>query len=349
MDKKQIFVLFGGCSTEYQISLQSAFAVLNQIDQTRYTVHTIGITQQGDWMYYNGAYEHLISDTWWAQSKNCTPCAANLSRTAPGMLLLDGSGQTVAIDAMFPVLHGKNAEDGTVQALAQLMGVPLVGCGVLASALCMDKHRAHQLAAAAGISVPRGVTVSRIPSVDQAEELVKFVGLPAFVKPVRSGSSFGISRIEQVGQLIPAVEAALEHDNQVIIEQAVDGFEVGCSVIGNEILTTGCVDEIELSEGFFNFEEKYTLKTSAIHCPARIDEQTSQWVQEAAKVVYKALDCRGFARVDFFLKPDGALVFNEVNTIPGFTSHSRFPNMMKAVGMDFPALVNRLIALGFAP
>ena len=145
------------------------------------------------------------------------------------------------------------------------------------------------------------------------------------------------------------MEEAFCHDSAVILEETIPGFEVGCAVMGNEELTVGLVDEIALSEGFFNYEEKYTLKTSAIHCPARISPEKAQEIQHAAKTVYRALDCRGFARVDLFLTPEGRIVFNEVNTIPGFTSHSRYPNMMKAVGLEFAPLITRIIETELAP
>ena len=167
-----------------------------------------------------------------------------------------------------------------------------------------------------------------------------------FVKPVRAGSSFGITKVSGPEELPAAMEEAFRHDSAVILEETIPGFEVGCAVMGNEELTVGLVDEIALSEGFFNYEEKYTLKTSAIHCPARIPPEKAAEIQAAAKTIYRALDCRVFARVDLFLTPDGEIVFNEVNTIPGFTAHSRYPSMMQGIGISFGELVTRLIELG---
>lgn len=167
-----------------------------------------------------------------------------------------------------------------------------------------------------------------------------------FVKPVRAGSSFGITKVSGPEELPAAMEEAFCHDSAVILEETIPGFEVGCAVMGNEELTVGLVDEIALSEGFFNYEEKYTLKTSAIHCPARIPPEKAAEIQAAAKTIYRALDCRVFARVDLFLTPDGEIVFNEVNTIPGFTAHSRYPSMMQGIGISFGELVTRLIELG---
>lgn len=323
---KTILILFGGCSSEYEISLQSAQAVLEHLNPRRWRALPVHITRTGQWTYEDA------------------PCTLRLDRSRVALLLPDG--RALAFDGAFPVLHGKNGEDGTVQGLLELAGVPVVGCGTLSSALCMDKDRAHKLAALAGVRVPRGRAFARGAPSAELEEYARSLGYPLFVKPVRAGSSFGVSRVSGRSELAEAVSAALGHDREVLLEEAVPGFEVGCAVLGNSPdLTVGAVDEIELSGGYFDFEEKYSLKTSAIHCPARIPPEKAREIQEAAKTVYTALDCRCLARVDFFLTPEGEVVFNEVNTIPGFTAHSRYPSMMKAIGLDFPALLDKLIEL----
>ena len=346
MKKPAILVLFGGCSTEYEVSLQSAHAVLTHMDQTRYTPLTVGITRQGRWVFYTGTPDGLARGDWHRRSAHCVPCTLALDRGGGALILLDGSRRRLAFDAAFPILHGKNGEDGTVQGLLELVGVPIIGCGALSSALCMDKDRAHKLAAAAGIRTPTGAVFSARADSDALRQAADRLGYPLFVKPVRSGSSFGITRVEKEFQLAPAVEAALRHDSEVILEEFVPGVEVGCAVMGSEELTVGLVDEVELSGGFFDYEEKYTLKTSAIHCPARISREKAAEIQSAAKTVYRALGCRVFARVDLFLTPEGGILFNEVNTIPGFTAHSRYPGMMKGIGLEFSALVDALICLG---
>lgn len=346
MNKKTILVLFGGCSTEYSVSLQSAYAVLTHMNSETYLPIPVGITRDGRWLQYIGPLDALPEGAWQQDRAHCIPCTLSLDRGRRALLLLDGSGKTLSFEAAFPVLHGKNGEDGTVQGLLELAGIPLIGCGTLSSALCMDKDRAHKLAALAGIRVPRSAVLNRASTRKQIISEAAEIGYPIFVKPVRAGSSFGVSRVESPALLEAAVEEAFLHDSQVILEEAIPGFEVGCAVLGNDDLTVGLVDEIELAQGFFDFEEKYTLKTSAIHCPARIPEEKAREIQEAAKVIYRALDCRGFARVDLFLTPEGTIVFNEVNTIPGFTAHSRYPSMMKGLGLDFSALVDRLIELG---
>ena len=340
-----ILVLFGGCSTEYDVSLQSAHAVLQALDPGRFRALPVGITREGRWLRYQGAVSHLETGDWQTQP-GCVPCALSPDRGERRLLWLDGSGRREAFDGAFPVLHGKNGEDGTVQGLLELADIPVIGCGTLASALCMDKIRAHRLAALAGVRVPRGAVFHRGTASVSMDRAAEELGYPLFVKPVRAGSSFGITRVTAPDQLPAAVEEAFRHDREVLLEEAVPGFEVGCAVLGNETLTVGAVDEIQLTDGFFDYTEKYHLVTSRIHCPARITPEKAAEIQETAKTIYRALDCRVFARVDLFLTPEGEIVFNEVNTIPGFTSHSRYPSMMREIGLDFRALVTRLVELG---
>lgn len=345
MEKKKIAVIFGGCSPEYDVSLQSASAVLGGLDPEKYDCIPVGITRQGDWFRYTGPRGRIADDTWHQDSAHAVPTVISQSRSIRGLMEYTAAGpRTTALDLAFPVLHGKNGEDGTVQGLFELAGIPLIGCGTLASALCMDKDRAHRLVQSAGIAVPRSVTVSRAAR-QQAGTLAGGLRYPLFVKPLRAGSSFGISRICRAEELDGAVDAAFAHDSEIVIEEAVDGFEVGCAILGTDTLFTGRVDEIALSDGFFDYAEKYTLKTSQIHMPARIDDGCEKRVQETAKRIYRVLGCSGFARVDMFLTPAGEIVFNEVNTIPGFTAHSRFPNMMKGAGLSFAGTLDKLVGL----
>ncbi len=347
MEKKNIAVIFGGCSPEHTVSLASAAAVIRNIDAEKYEVIQLGITEGGEWFRFYGSPDDIEANTWRADRTKCIPAVISPDRDQHGILEFRLSGvRTTRLDAAFPVLHGRNGEDGTVQGLCELAGIPLIGCGTLSSALCMDKDRAHKLVMLAGVAVPRSVLLEKLPTSAELAALAEGVGYPLFVKPVRAGSSFGVARVEAPSELRAAVRDAFRYDNSVLLEEAVTGFEAGCAVIGNSELVTGRADEIELSGGYFDFEEKYTLKTSKIHMPARVDAATEQRLRETACRIYRALGCRGFARVDMFLTPDKRIVFNEVNTIPGFTSHSRFPKMMSGVGYDFPALVDALIALG---
>ena len=343
--KKTLAVLFGGHSSEYEVSLQSAAAVLEAIDAGQFEPLPIGITKGGDWYHYLGTYGAIAAGTWADDPALLRPAAFSPSRGAPGFWEVhNGSWELRRVDLAFPVLHGKNGEDGTVQGLLELAGIPLVGCGTLASALCMDKDRAHKLVSLAGIAVPKSVVLEENTAAAR-QTVSDTLAFPVFVKPVRAGSSFGVTRVETRDALDAAVDAAFRYDSAVIVEEAVPGFEVGCAVLGTDELTVGRADEIELSGGFFDYEEKYTLKTSRIHMPARVDAETERRIQEAAKTVYRALGCSGFARVDLFLTPSGELVFNEVNTIPGLTAHSRYPNMMKGIGLSFSEMIGRLLGL----
>ena len=346
MDKKEIAVIFGGHSTEYEVSLQSAHSVLEHLDPEKYESYPVGITREGDWYHYQGAYEKIADNSWHKDLENLTPVSVSQNRSIGGFLEFSGGACTVKkVDLVFPVLHGKNGEDGTLQGVFELAGIPYVGCNTLSSALCMDKERAHRLAEAAGVTVPRAVAFKAYQMKEALEKINAELSGPLFVKPVRAGSSFGITRVADRAELDQAVILAFSHDDEVIVEEAVEGFEVGCAILGNETLTVGRVDEIELSTGFFDYTEKYTLKTSRIHMPARIDEVTERRIQRAAVTIYRALSCTGFARVDLFLTPAGDIVFNEVNTIPGFTAHSRYPNMMKGIGLSFGEMLDRLIGL----
>lgn len=346
MKKLNVAVFFGGCSSEYSVSLESASAVIQNLDRTKYQPIPVGITKEGDWFYYTGTVAAIKADMW-QKDENCIPAALSPNRSDRCLILLKKSGiEKLAVDVAFPVLHGKNGEDGTIQGAIALAGIPIAGCGVLASALCMDKDRAHKLAAAAGVRVPQAVVLSQCTDRNTAAEFAIRIGYPLYVKPVKAGSSYGITKVTGPENLQNAITLAFQYDDQVIIEENIEGFEVGCAVLGNEEhLLTGEIDEIELSGGFFDFTEKYTLKTSAIHVPARICTEKAKELKRTAKVIFQALGCSGFARVDMFLTPQEEIVFNEINTIPGFTEHSRYPGMMKAAGHSFAEILDRILEL----
>ncbi len=344
-ERKTVAVFFGGCSAEYRVSLQSAGAVIRSIDRDRYNPILIGVNRRsGTWFWYRGDAENIENGSWERKAK-CVPVFASFDKDVHGLCYLDrGTVRTISLDAALPVLHGKNGEDGTLQGALELMGVPVIGCGLLSSAVCMDKELAHRIAAMSGIRTPKSVGVQREDSADRLKREAAGLGYPLFVKPVRSGSSFGITKVLRETELLPAVENAFLYDSRVILEEMIRGFEVGCAVLGTREPVTGKVDEIELSEGFFDYTEKYTLKTSKIHVPARIAPEKAEEIKAAALTIYRALGCSHFARVDMFLTPEGEIYFNEVNTIPGFTSHSRYPNMLKAAGFTFEEIVNALLA-----
>lgn len=345
MSKKKIGIIFGGCSPEYSVSLESAYSVITNINKEKYEVILIGITKEGDWYKYEGDAESIKNNTWQEKGK-CKKAVISSNKSDKGIIVIgEGKAELIKLDAIFPVLHGKNGEDGTVQGLIELAGIPLIGCDLISSSLCMDKYLSHKLVESYGIKVAKSIVINNKTEKEEIYQKLKELNYPLFIKPMRAGSSFGITKVENEEQVEKAIEDAFLYDVEVIIEENVDGVEIGCAVFGNDELTVGEVDEIELSEGFFDFTEKYTLKTSKIHVPARIDEETSKRAKETAKQIYKILKCKDFARVDMFLTPKGEIYFNEINTIPGFTSHSRYPNMMKQIGINFDELVEKLISL----
>lgn len=345
MEKMRIVVLFGGCSNEYEVSLESAHSVLTHLNQEKYEVIPVGISREGRWFRYNGPIDKVETDTW-CNETDCVPAILSPDRTEKCLMeFYPCSTLKTPVDVAFPVLHGKNGEDGTIQGLIQLAGIPLVGCDVLSSAVGMDKDIAHTLVQAAGVKVPASTVFYRMPEKQELTARAEAMTFPLYVKPVKAGSSFGITRVTDSGQLYQAVEEAFQVDDKVVIEEEIPGFEVGCSVLGNQELILGTVDEIECPKGFFDYEEKYHRKEAKIHMPARIGADTAKKIQETAAVIYRALNCKGFTRVDMFLTPGGEIVFNEVNTIPGLTAVSRFPSMLNHIGISFEEMLDRLIGL----
>jgi D-alanine---D-serine ligase len=346
---KKIAIIFGGCNSEYEVSLQSAYGVIKNIERSKYDPVLIGINREGRWFLFEGSEETIAEDTW-HKNKKLYPIEVSMDKKLHGILIWrsgwKGEIDRLSLDGAFPVLHGLNGEDGTVQGMLALAGIPIIGCGTLASAVCMDKNMAHHIVKEAGVMVPKSrllsLAVLKKPK-EKVKEYAKEIGYPLFIKPLRAGSSFGISKVDKQDDLGEALELAFTYDDQVIIEEMITGFEAGCAVMGKERLIIGEVDEIELSHGFFDYTEKYTLKTSRIHVPARISKEKAEEIKQTAAAIYRSLGCDSFARVDMFLTPDGRIYFNEVNTIPGFTEHSRFPGMMKEAGISMKKVVNGLI------
>jgi D-alanine--(R)-lactate ligase len=258
-------------------------------------------------------------------------------------VLEDGHYKTILPDVVFPVLHGKYGEDGAVQGLLELSGIPYVGCDIASSALCMDKSLAYLVVADAGIEVPRFWTFAATENPDPER-----FNYPVFVKPARSGSSFGVSKVTQAEDLHDAVATARRYDTKIVIEEPVVGSEVGCAVLGERFgLITGEVDRISLSHGFFRIHQEDSPESGSENAefvvPADISAESRALITETAKAVYRALGCKGLARVDLFLKADGTVVLNEVNTMPGLTSYSRYPRMMAASGLSLASVIDRLV------
>lgn len=350
--KKKIAVLFGGCSNEYSVSLQSSYSVIESMDRELYDILLIGITAEGEWYLYEGDIKHIAEDKW--QEGPCKPVIISQNRSDHGIIIFESENgrETIRrekIDAAFPLLHGKNGEDGTVQGIFELAGIPIVGCGMTCSALCMDKALAHEAVKTAGVKVPRSVVMHKKISISEVFEKVEGFNYPLFVKPIRGGSSIGISKIHKPYDLANAIDEAFAWDDGVVIEEGVPGFEVGCSVIGsvNTKILISMPDEIELFVDHFDYNEKYTQHYTKIHMPARVDAETMERLRETAGIIYETLGCNGMARVDMFLTPDKEIIFNEANTIPGLTSHSRFPKMVGSMGIGYKELINTLIDMAF--
>jgi D-alanine--(R)-lactate ligase len=337
--RARIGIVFGGCSEEHPVSVKSAQEVAKSLDAEKYEAFYIGVTSSGAWLLCDGP-----GPGW--ERGDCRPAVLSPDRNSHGLLVLEqGRYETVALDAVFPVLHGRLGEDGAIQGLLELSGIPYVGCDIQSSAVCMDKSLAYTIARSAGIATPRHWVVGGNEDID-ADQLP----FPVFVKPARSGSSFGVSKVGRPEELPEAIAAARQFDVKVLIEAAVVGSEVGCAILGERFgLVAGEVDRVALSHGFFRIHQETSPESgsenSTFIVPADIPEESRRLVQTTAMAIYRALGCKGLARVDTFLTPDGQVVLNEVNTLPGLTSYSRYPRMMAAAGLPLPDVIDRLISM----
>ncbi len=339
MSRLTIAVLFGGCSEEHDVSVKSATEIAASLDTSKYEPIYVGITKSGVWKLC----ERPSAD--W-EDGDCRRAVISPDRETHGLLVGErGESRAVHVDAVFPVLHGTTGEDGAVQGLLELSGIPYVGCDIQSSATCMDKTLAYKVARSAGIDTPEFCVL------DGAGTTVPdALAYPVFVKPARSGSSFGVTKVECAGELDAALTAARRYDSKVVIEQAVVGTEVGCAVLGRGAdLVVGAVDQIELRHGFFRIHQEAApeqgSENAVITVPAELLDAERRQIQGMAKSVYSALGCEGLARVDMFLQGDGRVVLNEVNTLPGFTSYSRYPRMMAAAGLSLTDVIDRCISL----
>jgi D-alanine---(R)-lactate ligase len=339
MDRLRVGVIFGGCSEEHPISVKSAQEVAKHLDVEKYEPFYIGITKRGAWKLCDGP-----ESDW--ENGGGRPAMLSPDRSVRGLLVLEqGRYEAIGLDVVLPILHGKLGEDGAMQGLLELSGIPYAGCDVQSSAVCMDKSLAYIVARSAGIATPNFWTVTADEPID-ADRLA----YPVFVKPARSGSSFGVGKVSRKEELPTAVEAASQYDSKVLIEEAVAGSEVGCAILGSgHDLIAGEVDRIALSHGFFRIHQESEPESGSENStpivPADISPDSRSRVQETAKVIYRALGCRGLARVDTFLTEDGTVVLNEVNTLPGMTSYSRYPRMMAAAGLPLAEVIDRIVSL----
>lgn len=346
MSKKNICVVFGGISSEHEVSKMSAKTVLSNIDYEKFNVYPIFITKDGSWKLFEGEIKDVAA-------KNPEEYAASDAIISPDRadkclikFNKDGKAEKIHIDAAFPVLHGKYGEDGTIQGLFSLAGIPYAGSGVVGSGVCMDKCMAKILFENAGINQAKWVEVKKGDELN-AKLVEEKLGYPVFVKPSAAGSSVGVTKANNEAELKAAVEFAFEHDYKVLIEEAINAREVEISLIGN--LSPECspyAGEIMPAKEFYDFEAKYEDESSKLMLPAPISEDTLKHIKACAVRAYKICECRGFARVDFFVeKTTGEVYLNEINTLPGFTEISMYPKLWSLSGISIKELITRLIDL----
>ncbi|WP_328353741.1 D-alanine--D-alanine ligase [Mycobacterium sp. NBC_00419] len=360
MTRIRVAVVYGGRSSEHAISCVSAGSILRHLDPQRFEVVAIGITPEGSWVLTDGRPETLaISGRQLPEVSGESGAAlvltADPQRRGELVSLEPGAGEILAsVDVVFPILHGPYGEDGTIQGLLELAGVPYVGAGVFASAAGMDKEFTKKLLAAAGLPIGDHVVLRPQQAALTLDDIER-LGFPMFVKPSRGGSSIGVSRVMHADELPGAIAEARRHDPKVIVEAAIVGRELECGVLEfpDGSVRASAIGEIRVAgvrgreDGFYDFATKYLDDAAELDVPAKIDDDVAEELQRLAIRTFEALDCQGLARVDFFLTKDGPVV-NEINTMPGFTTISMFPRMWGASGIDYPTLVGTMVETALA-
>lgn len=347
---KKALILFGGVSSEHDISLISAKSVIENTPKDKYDILTIGITKDGRWYLYTGNTENLPDDKWLCDESKLTPAVISPDRADHGIIVFGEKCEKIRIDVVFPVLHGKNGEDGTVQGFLQLAGIPFVGCDMISSACCMDKVVTNTLLDEAGIAQAKWLGLKEHEYEENGEEFIKkaeeYLKYPIFVKPANAGSSVGVSKATDKSSLKKAIDKAFKEDKKLVLEEGITGKEVECAVLGNDSPIASLVGEIEACNDFYDYEAKYINEASKLYIPARIDEKISNEIRSTAIRAYKSLGCSGLARVDFFVREsDNKVLLNEPNTIPGFTSISMYPKLFNKTGIKYSELIDKLFTL----
>ena len=345
MSKKNVLVLFGGRSSEHEVSCVSATTVISNMDREAYEIFAVGITKEGHWVLVDSIEE--IKDGSWVNSTKEAMLSPDTTRKTL-YVLENGEIKGTRIDVAFPVLHGLNGEDGTVQGLFELAGIPYVGCGVLASAVSMDKLYTKIIVDALGISQARyiGVHKEEIHDIAVYEKIEKELGYPVFIKPSNAGSSRGVSKAANREELIAGLAEAANHDRKILVEETVYGRELECAVLGDGKVDASGIGEVLAAAEFYDYEAKYHNAESKTVISPELPEGKEEEIREAAVKIFKAVDGQGLSRVDFFLENEtNRVIFNEINTLPGFTSISMYPMLWGEKGLDKPALISRLLEL----
>ena len=349
MSKKVIAVIFGGQSSEHDISKISAATVLKHIDQDKYTVFPVYITKEGHWVLYDGPIENMSVGNW---EKYSATCVLSPDATHRGLLRIVGdSVKLIKIDLAYLVLHGANGEDGTIQGLLELAHIPYVGCGVLSSAVSMNKAYTKIVVEKLGIAQAKHTVVYRNEVAERMDKCITRIeeacGYPCFVKPACAGSSVGVSKANNAAELEAALHLAAKEDRTIVVEEAIVGDELECGVLGNTEVVASSVGQVLAADDWYSFDAKYVNKESQTLIPANIPDEKAQEIQKDAIAIFKALDGMGISRVDFFMEKDTQrIVFNEINTLPGFTPISMYPMLFNNVGVSTDELVEKIIELG---
>lgn len=347
MKKMKLAVIFGGVSSEHEVSRMSVTSVLTHLSKEKYEIYMLGITKSGRWLLYSGGIDSIFDGSWEQDPAN-VPAILSPDAETHGMIILrNESAETVRLDAVFPVLHGKNGEDGTIQGLMQMSAIPFVGCDTLSSAVCMDKAVTHTQLAAANIEQAHYLWFYADRFEKAADVILNKIEarleFPVFVKPANAGSSVGVSRVENKDGLTAAIQKAAKEDKKILVESGVTGKEVECAVMGNGNPTASIVGEIGAGAEFYDYDDKYINGVSKQIIPAGISAEAAQTLREIAVRAYRLLGCSGLARVDFFVTPDDRVVLNEINTMPGFTAISMYPKLYMEMGMSYGEILDRLI------
>lgn len=356
MKKKNIAIIFGGQSGEHEVSLMSATSVLKAIDKEKYNIIPMGITREGSWMLYRGPFDKIESGEWEELAVKLlqdNPKDNSFSIVPLGKDKLTGLPPVLSdkIDVIFPVLHGPFGEDGTIQGLFEMADIPYVGAGVLASSVGMDKIISKRIFELEGLPMGQYLVIMRNNFLKEKEETLKIVEesfeYPVFIKPANLGSSVGISKARDRNELMAGLMEAAKHDRKILVEEFIDCREVECAVLGNDDPKPSVLGEILPSHEFYDYESKYFDDgKSKLIIPAQLPEEVSREIRAMAVRAYKAIDCSGLARVDFFIEKNTNKVYiNELNTMPGFTKYSMYPMLWQATGLPYKDLIDKLIEL----
>lgn len=348
-DKKKVCVIFGGQSPEHDISLKSVTSVINNLDKQKYEITKIGITKDGRWYLYLGDTDKIESGEWEKNADYLKRAIISPDSEDKAVLIFDKNGVTkICPDIVFPVLHGSNGEDGTIQGLLELSGIKYVGMGVLGSSAGMDKSFSKIIFKNAKIPQADWVLVKTENDFSgYIDEIEEKIGYPCFVKPCSTGSSVGVGKAHNREELLKSLCEAAKFDRKILVEEFIAGHEVECAVLGNTNPQAAEVGEILPTVEFYDFDAKYNDNSTVLKIPAEISEKTREKIRELSLRAFSALDGQGLARVDFFVKfEDDEVILNEINTMPGFTNISMYPKLWNAKGMGYSELLDELIRLG---